>query len=145
MFARKAPQCVENASIEHQKQGTERRILRTGSAPADASPRRLEAQRRLTMRSTSYPHRSAIAGTAPSRLRVRTTIVAALASVAVMLIGASSASAAQFWLNNSHTVPTTHCYTGYGPSSYTDLLPAPPSGATSTAFGGQVLFGCTPS
>jgi hypothetical protein len=77
---------------------------------------------------------------------MRLIVVTALTVVAMMLTGVPSASAAtQYWLNASHTTPTDHCFTGYGPSSYTDLLPTPPTGATSTASTGAVLFGCTPS
>jgi hypothetical protein len=77
---------------------------------------------------------------------VRAILIAALAVVGLVLPGMPSAFAAtQYWLNDSDTVPTDHCFTGYGPSSYTDLLPTPPTGATSTASTGAVLFGCTPS
>jgi hypothetical protein len=76
----------------------------------------------------------------------RVVVVAALAAFALVLGGVPPAFAAtQYWLNDTDTVPTDHCYTGYGPSSYTDLLPTPPTGATSTASTGAVLFGCTPS
>jgi hypothetical protein len=76
---------------------------------------------------------------------VRAIMVAAISAFALMVGGTATASAApQYWLHNSQTNPTTHCYTGYGPSSYRDLLPVPPAGA-STAFSGQTLFGCTPA
>jgi hypothetical protein len=84
-----------------------------------------------------------------SRLGLRATLVSALTAVAVILPHAPSAFAAtQYWLNPSQTVPhgpSDHCFTQYGPSSWTDLLPAPPAGATSSTSTGGVLFGCSPS
>jgi hypothetical protein len=79
----------------------------------------------------------------PSSTIVRVVVFGALA---LMLAPVASASAAnQYWLSNSQTVPTDHCYTGYGPGSYTDLLPTAPAGATSATFAGQAIFGCSPS
>jgi hypothetical protein len=75
----------------------------------------------------------------------RKIVIAASSAVALLLGTASAASAAQYWLNASHTVPTTHCYTGYGAGSYTDLLPTAPTGTTSKSFSGSALFGCTPA
>jgi hypothetical protein len=87
-----------------------------------------------------------VRATAGRHSSFRVIIVTGLATVALMLGGMRTAFAAtQYWLNDTDTVPTGHCYTGYGPSSYTDLLPTPPSGATSTASIGAVVFGCTPS
>jgi hypothetical protein len=82
----------------------------------------------------------------PKRRSLRVIVLAVLGVLALMLAAPVSASAApQYWLNNSQMNPTTHCYTGYGPSSYRDLLPTPPLGATSSSFAGQTLFGCTPA
>jgi hypothetical protein len=74
--------------------------------------------------------------------------LAALAATLLVLGVASIASAAaptQYWLTASHNNPTTHCYTGYGPGTYTDLSPTAPLGSSTTSFAGSTLFGCTPS
>jgi hypothetical protein len=76
-------------------------------------------------------------------LKRRAILVAAISTVAVMFVGTASASAADFYLNNSQNNPTDHCYTGYGPGSYRDLVEGGPTGATSSTFSGSALFGCT--
>lgn len=76
----------------------------------------------------------------------RAAFLAALSALALLLVSSSSASAAastQYWLTASKTAPTTHCYTGYGSGSYTDLLDRAPTGITSSIFTGSAQFGCT--
>jgi hypothetical protein len=67
-----------------------------------------------------------------------------LTAFAMLALGVPSASAGtQYWLNDTDTVSTGHCYTGYGSSSYTDLLSGLPTGAASSQATGAALFGCT--
>ncbi len=74
------------------------------------------------------------------RFSGRILILAALTTVALMLAGTASASAGQYWINQSKTAPSDHCYAGAG---YVDLVPTAPTGSTSTAFAGGSRFACT--
>lgn len=83
-----------------------------------------------------------------AKTTVRASVAAAMSAGALAAFGlapASAAAAQQYSLNNSQANPTTHCFTGYGPGSYRDLVAGAPTGAFSTTFGGQTMFGCTPA
>jgi hypothetical protein len=67
--------------------------------------------------------------------------IAVISAVALLVAGASSASAApQYWLSKNKTAPSTHCYAGYG---YVDLSQVFPVDATSATFTGGARMACT--
>ncbi|MFN2593582.1 MAG: hypothetical protein ABR579_01685 [Actinomycetota bacterium] len=75
------------------------------------------------------------------RALVGSIAVMALTSFSLFAGMAPASAATPYYLNATKTAPTAHCYTGYGPSSYTDLLATAPT--NSATFAGSALFGCT--
>src|SRR3954452_16462545 len=67
-------------------------------------------------------------------------VVASLLGLGVLLVAAAPASAAQYWMNNSNTAPSTHCYQGL---AHPDLLQTAPTAALSTPFSGDAVLSCS--
>lgn len=63
--------------------------------------------------------------------------IAAL-SAAGLLVGAATASATDYWMVNSHTAPSAHCYQGL---PHPDLLTAP--GGAATSFSSDAVLACS--
>src|SRR5919198_3991291 len=102
-------------------------------------PRGAGAQKEEQVKSS--PHSTVSSLRARFRVSMRITVVAGLSAVALMLVSASSASAApQYWIGKTQTAPSTHCYAGYG---YVDLVEVPPTDPVSVAFTGGSRFACT--
>ena len=82
-----------------------------------------------------------------TKLTRRIGAVAALAVAGALVLGTSSAGAAQYWLNNSKTVasgPGSHCISAAG-YWWTDMLPTAPTGSTSSTYRGTAAFSCSPA
>src|SRR3954447_5959277 len=70
----------------------------------------------------------------------KTLRVVSLLGVVLLRIAAAPASASRYWIANSNTAPSAHCYQGL---SHPDLLQSAPTGLAFTAFSRDAGLACS--